>query len=1150
MDLTNDHSQIYINCQHKFRGLVADFKAKKFEKERRYDKSFKFRSGYRKHMLEARAALHMSSFPSYLAWAASQIKSQLPELSRFPTGYDELEGVKVDAPPVSLEREIFWIVARINEDHIAINNFRLAAEHVERLWINGYIEKSIDTLQEFNGLYGASFWSVQLRIALESIHGGLEKQKKYTSEVRSIYKSGLLNFIAYNTSVRNEGRVGIQKFSEDMRTKINNHSKYDASVKLYMQHRMLGDWPDNPEEIADILRVEQSHSLVDVYETFVSLVQYAISNPAKTNLNNTIQLALRQADRIVDYRLLKARLFLGDQTVTNALPQRIPDGVNALFSGQIVEAAKIFRKQRNSFVVDAWAHIYSGVIYSQTKCVTASSTPSAISKLLGQVIRQGPDAYDAYGALSKVLVNMSGLSIAVAISTFLKVIHRNYPDERWAPELVSLNTPYWGCEDMVLDSSTGNNSTVKTAWSLLFFPETPVESESYASVIFRTCGLLRAGQFEQATQTLQELGDHDKQSLPGIEIPLQLHAYHSSGNKHEAITFIALQGTISTSRLNLLPIKNSLSSYTNGDFDGVIDLLISPIALHMLWNITESDTTASHLRYKIGKIIRRKEFRSPVKIADLKGSVPDHLLIYFLKEVCIPSLIDQARVVTTTAAILDQRVDVCSVLRDLDPANSAEYMDEILEISNRKILEAGQRIVDGTRIHVDVEPLTRWAGRELADDFYRYRDLAKVVTTFEYDEVMEALIVDGNLPNTASAFDEADTVLYSLLTKITNEFLNNPLFGLDYYLSKRIRHQSFIGLIRGPLQLQSIITTKEADDKAYNENKIWLAKFKDCSKESAIRLNGAFQKFAMSFDQTLIAAKDNKLQIKSKENPQGLFSIEISAQIIPVIRILLQDHDLQGFVKGAIALLWAYLEKSLADARNLLSIELKSDLTFIFDEFRAQIKTIVNGCASQHDLDRTVGECSVEVQRALDDAASWFHKISDVETLRRSFDISQALEISITAAKKCLRGFDPKIDASYVGSDVRVMPATLVLLHDVLFVSLDNARVHSGLKKPTITIEVDPDIEQETFKITVSCNSKPSIRQAAEKKLAEIREKIDRGEFDTRTKTEGGSGLYKIAAVIKQSSRGSINFGFNADGQFSIQVVYNFLIQTRQAAEA
>ncbi|WP_019082598.1 hypothetical protein [Yersinia enterocolitica] len=298
-------------CKNKFRGLASDFKSKKFVKNRRFDPSYIFRSGYRDLMLEARSVLHPSKYSEYLNWVSFHIKNQLPELSRYPTEYDELAGVSVDAPTISLEKEILWIVARIKENsdvinsfreisthieklvinnefskgidvlkkiemllgasfwsiqlrislenltgeylnwvsfHIknqlpelsrypteydelagvsvdaptislekeilwivarikensdVINSFREISTHIEKLVINNEFSKGIDVLKKIEMLLGASFWSIQLRISLENLTGGLENQKKYTSEVRSIYRKGLLNFIAYNTSIRN-----------------------------------------------------------------------------------------------------------------------------------------------------------------------------------------------------------------------------------------------------------------------------------------------------------------------------------------------------------------------------------------------------------------------------------------------------------------------------------------------------------------------------------------------------------------------------------------------------------------------------------------------------------------------------------------------------------------------------------------------------------------------------------------------------------------------------------------------------------------------------------------------------------------------------------------------------------------------------------
>ena len=124
MYVDGNYKKIFTACQHKFRGLVAAFKSKRFEKDTRYDHSFICRRGYRELMLEARAILHPSQFSEYLEWCGFHIQRQLPELKRHPTGYDELQGVAWKNSKVSLEREILWIAARVKEDQQLINAFR------------------------------------------------------------------------------------------------------------------------------------------------------------------------------------------------------------------------------------------------------------------------------------------------------------------------------------------------------------------------------------------------------------------------------------------------------------------------------------------------------------------------------------------------------------------------------------------------------------------------------------------------------------------------------------------------------------------------------------------------------------------------------------------------------------------------------------------------------------------------------------------------------------------------------------------------------------------------------------------------------------------------------------------------------------------
>lgn len=1144
-----DYNKAFLKCQHKFRGLVSDFKSTKFVKKKRFDHSFQFRSGYRDLMLEARSVLHPSMYSDYLQWASFHVKHQLPELSRHPTGYDELEGLGRNTPIVSIDKEVFWIVARINENFSVINAFRKMVTHIEKSVLDNDVVSAIEHLKDLDLNLGASFWSVQLRIALENIIGGLEGQKKYTSEVRSIYKSGLLNFIAYNTSVRNEDRVSIQKYLIDIKQRIRDHSKYDEPVKFYMYHRMISEWPSNNKNIADVLRVEQSHSLIDVYETFVSLLQYSLHDDVGNDLKTLMKSALIKIKNIDDFRLEKACLSYDLPFKVKFLKSRDSRLSESLFSGNILLSANLSRTILRNKEVDAWNYIYSGVTYSFGKLTVKSIIPKNIPILIGQLLRQDEDSSNAYVNLLKMTTNLAGLPACSAIRIFIKLIYRVYPDEKWRFDLVSINSPNIGAEDYINAVHIDHAPVTSQCWAQLFQPcVLPVDLNNMAISIFQACGLIGRREYDSAIDILINCRKLFPKFIPAFTIQLLLNSYFSADMRQNVIELIADEGSRNNSRRDLIPVGSAIGDYYIQDFNRVRGVLTASVALHLLWEKTEKDIVGSNLRFKTAQVIRRKDVQAPAALFELKEEIELHILIYFLREICVPNIVDQARVVKTSKEVIQQRQDTCSVLRELDPGRASDYEDEIFEITNRRIMSDGQRIVDRTRVHVDVPALTRWTNRELSEDFYRYSDLAKVVTPIEFDEVMRDILNDNKIPVQFSDFDEADAVLYSMLMKIASEFLNNSLFGLDYYLSKRIRHQSFVGFIRGPLEVQRIITTKENGSSGYNRNDFWLNKFNSCNRDKVSSLEKIFNNFSSSFDEAIIETKDKIIQIKSKDHPQGLVWFEINPQIVPVARILFQDGDLSGFVKTSVGLMWALLDRSLRDVREYISGELKNKVTIIFDEFRAELKKLVDGRSEYFELCRAIGDSSVQVQLALDDASGWFSKNNDLDTFRRTFNTSQAVSISIEAAKKCLRSFDPEITIEPIATDIDVMPSTLVFLHDVLFVSLDNARVHSGLKEPKIHVEVVPDIDGGKFVIRTRCQAKSSVRIGAEKKLSEIRDKIERGEYDTKTKTEGGSGLYKIAAVVKQSVVGAIEFGFNSSGDFEIAVTYHFLVQSRKIA--
>jgi uncharacterized ubiquitin-like protein YukD len=485
---------------------------------------------------------------------------------------------------------------------------------------------------------------------------------------------------------------------------------------------------------------------------------------------------------------------------------------------------------------------------------------------------------------------------------------------------------------------------------------------------------------------------------------------------------------------------------------------------------------------------------------------------------------------------MEERQAICSLLIELDGANTTAYNEEITSIAEQLAIDEGRWIVDSTRIYVDTDALIRWAKRELQEDFGRYRDLAGVEVGHaqSFEDVLRELL-DANPANRSGYIpeNEAEAVLFSMLRRLGQEFLSNPMFGLDFNLSKRVRHQSFIGLIRGPIEANQLITTRESEAGEYHRNEYWLGKFAKGQNE----IDAALRKFAAHFDDTLTAAKDKSLHLRSTEKPEGLIVLNLSSGLIAIARgIIGLGVSFDEFVSSAITILWSALEVSLLATRELISIELKAQLIEGFDELRASVRKVAEGDPAFLEFDAAAGNGSADVQNKLDEAASWFQHADRIRQ-ETAFTLEQVVKIAVETALKSQRNYEPILNYE-VDGDLMMYAGNLVFVHDVLFVALGNAQKHSGLKTPRIDVRVRHDADASTLTIQAICESRSINRPANEKRVIAIRTLIESGSIAPRTRKEGGSGFVKLAAVVGQSRKGGIDFGYTEDGRFHLTVTY------------
>ena len=248
-----------------------------------------------------------------------------------------------------------------------------------------------------------------------------------------------------------------------------------------------------------------------------------------------------------------------------------------------------------------------------------------------------------------------------------------------------------------------------------------------------------------------------------------------------------------------------------------------PIILDLRSRETNDDKIATYRRFATNQFLAKNILERPSDIRSHMAKFPKSELIYFLYNICVSSVIDMLTVFQSSQELNEERQKICAALIELDPDSSDKYQDEILQIRHRMVLELGLKLVDSSRVHVDSDGIKRWAKRELEENFFRYRSLldAGIGIADNFDDFMRKLSkIEGInaylvLPNT-----EADEILIRMVSALLDRFLFDTSFGLDSYLSQRIRHGSIQNYLRSPVEQLHLVTQK--DFKQANTNLITI----------------------------------------------------------------------------------------------------------------------------------------------------------------------------------------------------------------------------------------------------------------------------------------------------------------------------------------
>ncbi len=1121
-------------------------------------------------LARAREAIDANRFEEFTEWLfkGQSLSSQRILLS--PVRTLDFMTPFVFVGNMSLIRELTWTAAILKNNYNKLSDIFNMSQKINEFAVREDT-RSIDLLDEIEKSYGKSFWGLELRIALLQAIYGIEEQKEFVHQMWD-NDNDYIPFFSYWFSKRNEPATKITNYFRSVNGMISNSKDNPLAQLDYVRFKLQNILPDSDERLAGVLRSELSTSAIDLYETFLAICEKSLSQHDQY-FNEYIIRLLNKMSIIGDTRIEKliAMYRAGHEKNIRDNCCCTPRDIyhdDLFMRGKYEEAlgcamSYLSINSFDPFTIDCCARTLACL---EDTNVDKEYPGKSIVMHLSTVYLKGKGWKESYYHLLKsslnfrnlfVYSNTFGFALRDSLNGMLKlkdierslIVRSPYLEPNEFRTCVSDFKPFMHdhCESAYKGSARLQFEIINDEGMADGFVEESLSPEM--RTIAQINNSIKKGEYEEAFQFTRQLISNPRKYFAREATLLAVFTLFKMDKYQEMLKEI-VRGCLEEQELrHALSLRIIFSNLTWNELRPLSGTIELPIVLSVYLSDYEDDRHRTNLRYAFEEFLLKNNIDRPSELRDILGKYDRDHVIYFLRHIAKQEIMDICLTFRSSLELDEERMNVCLMLVEIDPANREIYESELFEITKKIRIQEGLQLVDRSRVFVDISALKRWSERELRELFNRYRALAPLKLQHGKTDLDAALLdflknkepLPGQflqVPN-----NEGDDLLIQMVFKVLDGFFRNPEFGFEFFLSTRVRHGSLSGHLRGPLEEHHLITFKDQNTKQYRPIEYWYEKVPSIDEQQKSAMTDAFLALSKEYDEIIDLLTQEYLQIFSSSKPLGIFIPSINTVSLHLLKEHAQrpETTFENFIDNCVETSWNIIKEQLAIFRTLLNDQVKVDLLKLFTSLASKLKQIFT--AYQYiPLGTEISLAQTEVQSVIDRVAAWFLLPegggSDV------YMLEQVIDIGIEFTKNARRGFFPKIERKIIG-DIRCEASSLARIVDCIFIMLDNVYRHSGVTNtPHVSLLVERQDERKVLRIRMESEVAEGIRsQDHEDKIERIERTIKNGEYRTHVKAEGGSGLIKLNRMAADAD--SFSFGFGSDDNFCVEVCIPFIILER-----
>lgn len=494
---------------------------------------------------------------------------------------------------------------------------------------------------------------------------------------------------------------------------------------------------------------------------------------------------------------------------------------------------------------------------------------------------------------------------------------------------------------------------------------------------------------------------------------------------------------------------------------------------------------------------------------------------YFLKNICIPSQLDNLITFSSNDEVVLERVAILDILINSNFDSGKQLRQEKDNVLETLFSEKLRAKIESGKLYFDIQALDSQR-RHIYNTFY---EQAKTInggvsleplTGLNDKSTNDIFIMDNN---SALASNQKTQFLFQVYTSAVYDFALNEDFGLDKYLSAEIRHIVFITQLRSCFEKTHLLTSQ--DNGIYQSNYYWIDKYNYARVNKAIigSIDEAFKNFSKKIDNILSEVNDCfKVEVNTQDSNKVFDFLSYHSRLVRISNIAEIAKDDNEFFVEIFNYMQSIAVEGAKSAKELISGHLTNEVILALDSLEEELNTAKGGVAAVELMQEIKTARSLFTQE-VELVLNWFKFVGVNDTYNY-----EPLNVVIDAT---ISSFESIYNHKYTSPTYHSCENEILLnyrearaLFISFFTALENSYKYGVEQCPTeITINTLKD------KVSIDISNKvDDERQVCLLDLINTEKNKWSPVYSSLNREEGGTGLYKIYSILNSLSK---KFGFN-----------------------